>query len=137
MLGRCGTGSALAASAAMPLMKPGRVTRVCIDTGSWQSMQLTGCASPTCASPVAPAGGGVVAGAWFPAVTTRGALPPGKSGTFSPGVPSGVFSNSARASANDMVLESSKPFITAGQLNPAARASASAGWPIASRPSRR
>ena len=42
MLGRCGTGASLLAKALMPLRKPGRVTRSCIVSGSWQSMQATG-----------------------------------------------------------------------------------------------
>ena len=44
MLGRCGIGASLLASAWMPMMKPGRVTRRDIIFGSWQSMQETGCA---------------------------------------------------------------------------------------------
>ena len=48
MLGRCGTGSALAASAWIPRMKPGRVTRSSIVFGSWQSTQPTGCAPSAC-----------------------------------------------------------------------------------------
>ena len=50
MLGRCGTGASLAASAAMPTRKPGRVTRSAIVSGSWQSTQLTGCAPSTCSN---------------------------------------------------------------------------------------
>src|SRR5687767_8066279 len=46
MLGICGVGSLLLASAAMPLTKPGRVTRSCMFFGSWQSTQETGWASP-------------------------------------------------------------------------------------------
>ena len=43
-----GRGAVLAASAGMPRMKPGRVTRSSMVVGSWQSTQLTGCAPSTC-----------------------------------------------------------------------------------------
>ena len=42
-----------AASAWMPRMNPGRVTRSSIASGSWQSTQLTGCAPSTCWNVVA------------------------------------------------------------------------------------
>ena len=59
MLGRCGTGASLAASAWMPRMKPGRVTRSSIVFGSWQSTQLDRVraarrARSSCVSPAAP-----------------------------------------------------------------------------------
>ena len=50
MLWMCGVGSVLSASARIPIRKPGRVTRICISFGSWQSTQLTGCAPSTCSN---------------------------------------------------------------------------------------
>ena len=53
----CGVGSSLSASARIPRMNPGRVTRSTIVFGSWQSTQPTGCAPSTCAnSQLRPAG---------------------------------------------------------------------------------
>ena len=42
MLGRCAAAAFEAAYFWIPAMKPGRVTRVSIDFGSWQSTQETG-----------------------------------------------------------------------------------------------
>src|SRR3954453_17571541 len=103
MLGRCGVGASLLASAWMPLMNPGRVTRSDIIFGSWQSMQETGCASPTW--PALPASASCVVAVDGDGGTDGGgegiearSLAAGADVSLAP-LPSGVLNSSACASA--------------------------------------